>query len=501
MKKNTAFLLSLGLLLAATGCKKDFLDLQPQATISAGGFFKTQDQVQQAVNGAYAPVRTLGNVYYWVFGEMRSDNTTFQYNDRNRGFESQREFVDEFLVSANSESVQDLWQISYNGISRCNDVLSKIDAVTMTAEKKNQYVGEVKFLRALYYYDLVRQYGGVPLRLAAVESPSGNKSEGRATADAVYTSIIADLTDAAAKLPAKAAYAAVDAGRATKGAAATLLASVYLTRKDYSNAVTQLRAVRGGGYSLLPSYRSVFDPANKNNAESIFEIQYLGSQPDLSSSFTFAFAPYTSGSIVTGDAATPTLDVGSGWNIPTQDLIGAYETGDLRKDASLALGYKDKTGTFVSVPYITKYNFGITAPGRTDTNFPVLRYADALLMLAEALNEQGYAAGGEAFAALNEVRRRAGLPEKTAATAASQAQFRAAVLQERRVELAFENHRWYDLVRTGQAVAVMNAEGAREKALHPTYLSANTYQVTENKLLLPIPQREVTIDKLEQNPL
>ena len=501
MKKNTAFLLSLGLLLAATGCKKDFLDLQPQATISAGGFFKTQDQVQQAVNGAYAPVRTLGNVYYWVFGEMRSDNTIFQYNDRNRGYESQREFVDEFLVSANSESVQDFWQISYNGISRCNDVLSKIDAVTMTAEKKSQYVGEVKFLRAMYYYDLVRQYGGVPLRLAAVESPSGNKSEGRATADAVYTSIIADLTDSIAKLPAKAAYAAVDAGRATKGAAATLLASVYLTRKDYPNAVIQLRAVRGGGYSLLPSYRSVFDPANKNNAESIFEIQYLGSQPDLSSSFTFAFAPYTSGSLVTGDAATPTLDVGSGWNIPTPDLIAAYETGDLRKAASLALGYTDATGTFVSVPYITKYNFGITAPGRTDTNYPVLRYAAALLMLAEALNEQGYAAGGEAFAALNEVRRRAGLPEKTAATVSDQAQFRAAVLQERRVELAFENYRWYDLVRTGQAVALMNAEGVREKALHPTYLSANTYQVTENKLLLPIPQREVTIDKLEQNPL
>ncbi|MGI4884050.1 MAG: RagB/SusD family nutrient uptake outer membrane protein [Janthinobacterium lividum] len=500
MKKNPAFLLSLGLLLAATGCKKDFLDLQPQATISADGFFKTQDQVQQAVNAAYAPVRTLGNVYAWVFGEMRSDNTTFQYNDRNRGYESQREFVDEFLVSANSESVQDFWQISYNGISRCNDVVGKIDAVALDASKKNQYLGEVKFLRALYYYDLVRQYGGVPLRLSAVESPTDAKSEGRATVDAVYASIVADLTDAIAKLPAKAAYAAVDAGRATKGAAATLLASVYLTRKDYASAATQLRAVRNGGYSLLPTYRSVFDPANKNNAESIFEIQYLGSQPDLSSSFTFTFAPYTSGSLVTGDAATPTLDVGSGWNIPTPDLIAAYEPGDLRKAASLALGYADGSN-FVAVPYITKYNFGITAPGRTDTNFPVLRYADALLMLAEALNEQGYAAGGEAFAALNEVRRRAGLPEKTAADVANQAQFRAAVLQERRVELAFENKRWYDLVRTGQAVAVLNAEGAREKALHPTYLSANTYQVTDNKLLLPIPQREVTIDNLAQNPL
>jgi hypothetical protein len=501
MKKNTAFLLSLGVLLAASGCKKDFLDLQPQATISADGFFKTQDQVQQAVNSAYAPVRTLGNVYYWVFGEMRSDNTTFQYNNTDRGYESQREFVDVFLVSANSESVQDFWQISYNGISRCNDVLSKIDAVAMAEDKKNQYVGEVKFLRALYYYDLVRQYGGVPLRVSTVESPSGAKSEGRAAAADVYASIVADLTDAAAKLPAKAAYAAADAGRATKGAAAALLASVYLTQKDYANAVAQLRAVRAGGYSLLPSYRGVFDPANKNNAESIFEIQYLGSQPDLSSSFTYAFAPFNSGTLVTGDPATPILGTGSGWNTPTQDMIDAYEPGDLRKEASLALGYTNAAGAFVSVPFVTKYNFGIAAPGRTNTNFPVLRYADVLLMLAEALNEQGYAAGGEAFAALNEVRRRAGLPEKTGAAVSSQAAFRAAVLQERRVELAFENKRWYDLVRTGQAVAVLNAHGAREKALHPTYLSANTYQVTDNKLLLPIPQREVTIDNLAQNPL
>ncbi|AMJ64212.1 RagB/SusD family nutrient uptake outer membrane protein [Hymenobacter sp. PAMC 26628] len=497
MKKPLISALALGLLLATAGCKKSFLDLQPQATTSADSFFKNQDQVQQAVDGAYAPVRTLGNVDYWVFGELRSDNTTFQYNDSNRGQESQREFVDEFLISANSESVQELWQVSYNGISRCNDVLGKIDAVTMPADKKNQYLGEVKFLRALYYYTLVRQFGGVPLRLESVASPTAAKSQGRAPAADVYASIIADLTDAAAKLPTKAAYAAADAGRATKGAANTLLASVYLTQKDYAEAVALLRDVRTGGYSLLPSYRSVFDPANKNNAESIFEIQYLGTQPDISSSFTFIFAPYTSGNIITGDVTAPNLGIGSGWNIPTQDMIDAYEAGDLRKTASLALGFTDATGKFVAVPYITKYNFGLAAPGRTDTNFPMLRYADALLMYAEALNEQGFAAGGEAAAALNEVRKRAGLPAKAPA---SQAAFRDAVLQERRVELAFENQRWYDLVRTGRAVDVMNAHGTRQKALQ-TFLPASAYQVTANKLLLPIPQREVMLDNLVQNPL
>ncbi|WP_083326248.1 RagB/SusD family nutrient uptake outer membrane protein [Hymenobacter coccineus] len=438
MKKNPILWLALGGTLLA-GCKKDFLDLSPQATSSAANFFQTQSQIEQAVNGAYVPLRDLTNLEYWVYGEMRSDNTSFQYNNTDRGQESQREFVDEFLVSANSESVLSYWQGSYRGISRCNDVLGHIDAVTMTADKKDQYTGEAKFLRAWYYYNLVRQYGGVPLRLESVASPAEAKSQGRATLEATYTQIVADLTDAAAKLPTKAAYAAVDAGRATKGAATALLASVYLTRKDYPNALTQLRAVRSAGYSLLSSYRSVFDPANKNNAESIFEVQYLGSQPALSSSFTYTFAPYTSSNFVTGDAATRNLNGSSGWNTPTPELINAYETGDLRKDASLQLGYKDATGTFVAQPYVSKYNFGIVAPGRTDTDFPVLRYADVLLMQAEVLNEQGYAAGGEAFDLLNQVRRRAGLPDKTAAAVSSQAAFRDAVLQERRVELAFEN--------------------------------------------------------------
>ena len=498
MKKNPIFLLALsGTLL--TGCGDDFLDLSPKASSSAATFFQNQNQIEQAVNGAYSSLRGLTSVEYWVYGEMRSDNTSFQYNNTVRGQEAKREFVDEFLVSASSESVQTLWQTSYSGISRCNDVLGKIDAVTMPAEKKNQYIGEVKFLRALYYYNLVRQFGGVPLRLESVAAPSAAKSAGRASLDDTYAQIIADLTDAAVNLPTKAAYAAADAGRATQGAAAGLLASVYLTRKDYANALTQLRAVRAAGYSLLPSYRSVFDPANKNNAESLFEVQYLGSQPDLSSDFTYTFAPYTSGNLVTGDAATRTLSEEAGWNTPTPELINAYETGDLRKDASLQLGYRDAAGAFVAVPYTSKYNFGITAPRRTNVNFPVLRYADVLLMQAEALNEQGYAAGGEAFDALNQVRRRAGLPTKTAVDLSNQAQFRDAVLQERRVELAMENHRWYDLVRTGRAVDVMNAQGVLEKA-RKSFLPASAYQVTSNKILLPIPQYEVTLDNLEQNP-
>jgi len=162
------------------------------------------------------------------------------------------------------------------------------------------------------------------------------------------------------------------------------------------------------------------------------------------------------------------------------------------------VGFTDENGNHVNMPYVTKYNWGFTSPGQTNVNFILYRYADVLLMLAECLNEKAFSAG-ESFALINEVRKRADLDPLTAADAPSQSAFRDAIAHERRVELAFENHRWYDLVRTGKAVEVMNAHGVYQKANYSFYPAAS-YNVTENKLLLPIPQREVTIDKLEQNP-
>jgi len=164
----------------------------------------------------------------------------------------------------------------------------------------------------------------------------------------------------------------------------------------------------------------------------------------------------------------------------------------------MADGYTSN-GVFVNIPWVKKYNHGFTEVGRTNDNFPVLRYADVLLMIAECLNEQGFAANGEAFDLLNQVRTRAGLPNKTAATVSSQAAFRDAIFHERQVELAFENHRWYDLLRTSNIITLMNAHGVKEKQQH-TYIPANAYQLTQNRLLLPIPQTDVNLDGLEQNP-
>jgi hypothetical protein len=490
----------LGIALSLTSCKKDFLNQEPESSLLGANFWKTESDLKQGVVGAYASLRGMGGFSYWVFGEMRSDNTTFQYNAPQRGQEN-REFVDEFLVTPDNILIRDYWRQCYEGIGRCNEVLQNADRIPMSDQAKKQATGEVRFLRAFHYFNLVRQFGGVPLRLTVTTSPGQANSEGRATIDAVYTQIITDLNDAAGNLPSVSEYAAADKGRVTKGTANALLGEVLLTQKKYGEALTALRKVTG--YSLLPDYANIFIPSNKNNAESIFEIQYLGSVPDLSSNLMYQFAPFNSGTAVTQDPGT-NLSFTSGWNTPTADLIASYEAGDVRKNVSLAEGFTTG-GNFVPVPYVKKYNHGFVQPGQTNVNFPVIRYADVLLMIAECLNEQGFVANGEAFTLLNQVRTRAQLPSKTSGNAnpalnvPDQQSFRNAIFQERKVELAFENHRWYDLVRSGNAVAVMTAHGQREKAGNAN-LPANSYAVNTNKLLLPIPQREATLDNLDPNP-
>ena len=504
MKTQSKYL-SIALLVIAvsvSGCKKDFLNQAPESSLTDVNFWKTESDLKQGVNGAYSSLRGLGTFSFWLFGEMRSDNTTFQYNAPQRGQEN-REQVDQFLANSANTLIQDFWRDTYTSIFRCNDVIGHIDGITMSAAAKTQAIGEVKFLRAFHYFNLVRQFGGVPLRLEATKSPTDAPSQGRATVEAVYTQIIADLIDAANSLPDATSYAAADKGRASKGSANALLGEVYMTQKKFPEALIALRKVIG--YNLMPTYASIFLTTNKNNVESVFEIQYYSTAgTNLSSNFMYQFAPFNSGTAVTQDPGT-NLSFGSGWNTPTTDLISAYETNDLRKNVSLAEGFTGTAG-FVAVPYIKKYNQGFVQPGQTNVNFPIIRYADVMLEIAECLNEQNFAANGEAFNLLNQIRTRAGLSPKTTGNAnpalniADQAAMRNAIMQERKVELAFENHRWYDLVRTGTAVDVMNAHGKREIAKNPPQFPANAYNVTANKLLLPIPQREVILDNLVQNP-
>src|SRR5918993_352117 len=207
MKKQIYFCIAALVALATfNSCKKDFLVQSPEASLTGQNFYKTESEIMNAVSGAYNSLQVMGSnsIYasapfaggYWQFGELRSDNTTFQYNPNGRGDE-QVWFVDKFMISSTYEPIKRFWQQNYQAIYRDNDVLDHVDGVTMDVTKRNQYTGEAKFLRAFNYFNLVRQFGGVPLLIKATVSPQDAKSGGRATEEAVYTQIIADLIDAA----------------------------------------------------------------------------------------------------------------------------------------------------------------------------------------------------------------------------------------------------------------------------------------------------------------
>jgi starch-binding outer membrane protein, SusD/RagB family len=477
-------------------CSDKFLDLMPDNSGSAGNFFQTKDQFIQAVNAAYAPLggQTATSIYagsLWILTELRSDNGSYQQNTADRSGVN-REEIDEFRETDQNTNLQNFYTPSYLGISRCNIVLEKLGAATFDQATKDRLEGEVLFLRAFYYFNLVRVFGDVPLITKVVTTPDEAFDTAAKVAEAqIYTQIIADFKAAIAKLPAKAA--AADLGHATAGAAKAMLAKVYLTQKNFAEATAILKTVEAdGGYSLVANYADNFK--KKNGAESIFEIQYAEGAGGKSSNFAYSFAPYNAGTVVTG--FTLLAGSGSGWNIPTQDLIDSYETGDKRLVASINQTFKDAASKVI--PYVQKYtNPPYLERLNTWDNFPVTRLADVLLMQAEALNEAGFP-NAEAFTLLNRVRTRVGLAAKTADNAdpklkvATQADFRIAIAQERRIELAFENHRWFDLVRTGQAETVLKAHAVKERALK-TYLLPAAYATINLKY--PFPYREGLLRK------
>ncbi|ACT92898.1 RagB/SusD family nutrient uptake outer membrane protein [Dyadobacter fermentans] len=482
---------------AALGACSDFLDIAPKNAVVPSNFFQSEADFVQAVNGAYAPLQSMyNNSSSWAMGEMRSDNTHFFYNNDFRS--PMPEEIDEFVNGAENTVTADRYYINFDMIARANKILSVIDDANLDKAKSDNFKGQVLFLRALAYFDLVRYYGGVPLPLTPA-TDLGSATLPRSTAEEVYTQIIADATEAAALLPVRANQ---EAGRATSGAAWMLLGDVHLTRKNWAEAETALLKVTG--YTLLGDYAAVFSPSNKNNQESVFEVQYLqGTSLNLSSSFPYAFVPLTPDytKLTLGPVGSQSAS-GSGWNIPTDDLLASYESRTADKRFSASIGFLTGPSTvsdtsYVNLPYIKKYQYPHSVFNQTNTNFPVYRYAETLLMLAEAANEQGKLADAQRY--LNQVRTRAGLGDSPAK---DQTALRAAILKERRVELAFENKRWLDLVRTGNAISVMNAYGAKLKA-NPAYfyLTPASYTLTEDDLLFPIPFLEIQVNPdLKQNP-
>lgn len=465
----------------------DFLEQNPQTDLSENDFYKTADDILSAVNGAYSSLQE-GDIYgnWYVFGEIPSDNTR---NQLSGSVTTQNEF-DQFYIDTQNSMIANFWKAAYKVINRTNTILGRIDGIEINTELANRYKLECKFIRALMYFNLVRVYGDVPLVLKEI-SISESYDILREPKENVYNQIIADLKEAQ-DLPVS--YSTAEDGRATQGAAKALLANVYMTLHKYAEAETILaEIINSGRYSLLENtpgslnidgYKNVFSSVNHNSKEGIFEIQFLKGGYGEGSNYANNFAPENSGTNVVAVGGT------GGNNIPEMDIYNAYEEGDLRRDFSMSLGYYDnrKNNEWVESRYVCKFMDVPYQNNDASNNYPVIRYADVILMYAEALNQNGKTA--EACKYLNMTRRR-GFGYQTTETSpvdlqtTDKAQFALMVEQERRVELAFENHRWFDLIRTGRAVEVMRSKG---------------FSLNETNLICPIPQKQIDVNpKLTQN--
>ena len=473
---------------ACMGCSEKFLDLAPISNANVENYYKSTKDFENAMVGAYSSLRSSGvyHDYIQLIGDLRSDNTEMGTTASVRfNFFELSEFRDQVLNTINTG----VWEHHYRGIRRVHEILSKINGLSDATESfKERIEGEARFLRALYYFNLVRVFGDVPLVTSRLGSVEDAYAIGRTAKSEVYDQIIEDLLYAGQVLPASVKG---EEGRATKGAALALLGKVYLTIHDFDNAKNKLaEVINSTQYDLLDDYGDLWIVANKNHKESVFDVQFRrAAGTSTGSDFAERYTPYLYPYL-------PWRSTGGGYNIPTVDMVNAYEDNDLRKDKSLREFYVNTNDVIVDGlegRHCIKY-FSMPTQGQgSDDNWPVIRYADVLLMYAEALNEISFESNGLAFTYLNKIRTRAGLPEKTAGnpipalSVDSQQAFRLAIEQERRVELAFEGHRWFDLVRTGRAIEVLNPRVEVD--------------IKEYQLVLPIPQDQVDINpaRIQQN--
>ncbi len=489
MKFNKYFVIA-ALTVLFSSCSKDFLDKAPEDSINTSNFFQTESDAITAINGAYQPLQwpKLYNMRMWTT-DIMAGNSIVGAGGGTDGIETQDEA--NFVTASDNQGVLDLWRGPWPGILRCNIILNKVPGMDIAESLKNRVLGEAHFLRAHYYFILVRFFGDVPLTLKPV-NPGDDLRPARTPKADVYNQIIADYTEAMNLLPLKSQYTGSDVGRASKGSATGMLAKVYLTLGNYQKVVDLCEQVKTMGYSLNANYAENFSPNTKNSNESLFEIQYTGNAGyDFWSNENQASWLST----FTGPRGSGLVAGGWGWNQPTQEFIDSYEPGDLRKDVTV---FYEGCPQFDGKDYkkswsLTGYNLRkflvplsvVSSYDNSPLNFPVLRYADVLLMKAEALNEMNRTA--EAEAPLNQVRARAGL---NAVTGLGKDAFREKVLHERRMELAFEGQRWFDLIR------VNNGQYAIDflKSIGKTNISSKF-------LLFPVPQKERDANpNLTQNP-
>jgi len=472
-----------------SACGDDFLDKTPLDSINTENFYQTKADALGAINGAYQPLQwpKLYNMRMWTT-DIMAGNSIVGAGGGDDGRETQD--MANFVTATDNPGVLDLWRGPAPGILRCNLVLQNVPGMDIDQELKDQILGEAHFLRGLYYFILTRMFGDVPLILES-QAPGDDLRPERTAVNLVYEQIIKDLESAEDMLPPREKYSEAEKGRASKGAAAGMLAKVYLTLGEWQKTVDLCNKVSALGYVLNSLYSDNYDVKNKNSVESLFEIQYTS---DAGENFWGNENQASWLSTFTGPRNSDMVAGGWGWNQPTQEFVDSYENGDLRKDVTVLYdGCPQFDGQDYDKAYSTTgYNLRKFLVSKTISptydnspmNFPVLRYADVLLMKAEALNNLGQTSAAEA--PLNEVRLRAGL---SVVSGLSQVEFFEKVLHERRMEMAFEGQRWFDLIRVDNG----------QYGLDFLY-SIGKVNASSKHLLLPIPQKEIDANpNLQQN--
>ncbi|MDR0830740.1 MAG: RagB/SusD family nutrient uptake outer membrane protein [Prevotellaceae bacterium] len=472
----------------------DFLNREPFEDPSAEAISDEASAIAMT-NAAYQPMQRpkLYNMRIWTL-DIIAGNSLVGAGGGDDGIETIQ--LANFVAGPDNFAAIDLWRGPNPGILYCNTVIENVPKMDINAEIKSRCVGEAKFLRATYYFLLVQLFGDVPMTLKPVTTGDNLYPVRTSTATIYNEVIIPDLKEAIDLLPGREEYGIADLGRASKGAAAGMLAKVYLTLGMYADCVEMCNKVESFGYQLNPDYSDCFggEDINKNTAESLFEIQYLGlTKADFWDDENQACWLST----YMGPRNTNFVGGGYGWNQPTQEFISQYENGDLRKDKTVLyegcppFEGKIYQSTMSSTGYnVRKFLVPLSISPDYNTNSAsiiVLRYADVLLMKAEALNEQGYTA--EAQEPLYQVRKRAGLTTRADVEGLSQEAMRAKIRHERRIELAFEGHFWFDIIRWEGGQYALDF-------LH----SIGKVNASQKHLLFPIPQKEIDANpNLQQN--
>ena len=484
-----------------SSCQKN-IELYPQSNITTENFYTNANDIQIALNGCYNALRAP-LLEEWKLTELRSDNTIMG----NAGSKSvpNRDLsdLDLFVPNTSHQAIYNYWIANYFNIRNLNVILNSLNVnysaatgalvsdtttVKITPAEKRAAVAEASFIRAYHYFNLVRLFGGVFLIHEPV-GPFDAIAINRSSEADIYKLIIADLQYAAANGSAV-KYASIrvtSLGKVNSWTAKALLAKVYLTLNRKADAATLLNdIITNSGYGLVPNYADIFATTNEMNREVLFAVRYKAGGIGQGSPFPNFFAPELSGTaVINGD--------GSGFNTPTADHFAAYNTLDLRRDISI--------GSFGTAKMLfpKKMISPVSIKGDGESDWIVIRYADVLLMLAEA---QGNTASS--LALINQTRTRAGLPALTATTVTTDAIFANELAAERRLEFSFENVRWFDMLRyrttlpTLDPIAAIKANFSALFAAHyskypapaPTLPTIQSY-VTSDKLLLPIPQREI----------